>query len=84
MRFVPSFVGFSVRPRTFAVPRAFVGSALLVALGACNQDYAASNADRETFMGNVRAAAPSSEPTASAGAASAPPAATGAPTASAR
>ena len=32
---------------------------LAAALPACDQDYAASNSDRETFLGDVRQVAPS-------------------------
>jgi hypothetical protein len=48
--------------------------AFAAALTACDQDYAASNSDRETFMGNVRAAEVASREPSSAVDAAPPPA----------
>lgn len=41
--------------------RLFLSTFLVLAAGlpACDQDYAASNSDRETFLGDVRQVAPS-------------------------
>jgi hypothetical protein len=41
-------------------------AAALLFQSACDQDYAASNADRHSFMGNVRAYQPPSEASAEA------------------
>jgi hypothetical protein len=68
-------------PVQSTTPGSLVGRGRAVALivsavlFACNQDEAASNAERETHMGSVRAAAPAPTDSAPAMAHAAPPAA---------
>ena len=63
--------------------RFFTFLVLATGLSACDQDYAASNSDRETFMRDVREVAPSQKEARGDAAAAPPPTASAGPVPSA-